>query len=102
MTDATPKTVKPYARIATHPAAALIGRAPDDVCAALIGATTEGVAARRRAMGLDRPDPVLWQDDRELYVEVLDAAITEGATDPEREAALHRDLSRLMPLPDAP
>jgi hypothetical protein len=102
MTDATPKTVKPYARIATHPAATLIGRAPDDVCAALIGATTEGVAARRRTMGLDRPDPVLWQDDHDLVHEVLSAAITEGQTDPEREAALYADLSRLMPLPDAP
>lgn len=93
----------PYrTRIATHPAAALIGRAPDDVCAAIIGATTEGVASRRRAMGMERPDPVLWQDDHELVREVLGAAITEGQTDPEREASLYADLSRLMPLPDAP
>jgi hypothetical protein len=52
-------------------------------------------------MGLDRPDPTLWQDDHDLVHEVLSAAITEGQTDPEREAALYADLSRLMPLPDA-
>jgi hypothetical protein len=91
----------PYrTRIAEHPAASLIGRAPDDVCAALIGATTEGVSARRKARRLPRPDPVLWQDDIELVHEVLDAAITETLTRPEREPALYADLGRLMPLPD--
>lgn len=84
-------------RIKGHPAAALIGRVPDGVVAAIVGCSPEGVGYHRRRLSAPVVGPE-WVDDWQLCRDVLAVASAEAAAVPMRAERILERLGRYMPI----
>jgi hypothetical protein len=90
--------------IPQHPAADLIGRAPDGLLACLIGVTRPAIGHHRTARGIPAVDPRAFVDDVGVQATFRAEAIAEVTARPDRADALNAAAAAWIPgwVPVAP